>query len=565
MDGFGGNAEVLEKFFSNEMYLYRMRFVLQYVEWNMEVEDGCREILSIAGLGGAYGVDELTGEISTAYGTDCSYCTMDTSYVDLYSFEFNSLVSSYPFREVKFPRHNREEVTVGLAHSVILAKHLGVEKLKAIRRYYNGHCLPLGKIRRDAFKRLLQQTVSRISDDDERIWRMFESDTHKIPLFPYRMQAVALWDEATNWRVLQASAHQDILLSRVSWETVEAVNQERMPDNARHEKDIFNYCAEWSMGNTEWKGSLGVVMETVRTFLAEWIVGSGQVPVWEQEVPASCFDFKLIETSVRFNSDIDDPTIVPQLRPIWICQRELQTKVARSWKNDENLPGNAELIMLFMLGFPLLRVEKVQDAKNHVQPSQDEVRVESVSSSSNRDRSVDVSVQEWRIWTPLEPEDISLMIRLDLTRQTLSLRLQTNSDDGRFTWQDWVDAAMGYMKGVEEHGDGDWGYGRQIVRADLRKPMVELCPLRLDEDGIEAAVEKTSTARVWLGWPVFDVKICKFEMDQWLAACDADSIGGLKYKENWEVEEEVAKAEQAIGKIISVDKDMEGLAKDGEV
>ncbi len=75
------------------------------------------------------------------------------------------------------------------------------------------------------------------------------------------------------------------------------------------------------------------------------------------------------------------------------------------------------------------------------------------------------------------------------------------------------------MKGIEGGGNGDCEYGGQIVRPYLRKPIVELCSLRLYEDGIEAEVKMTSTARVCLGWPVFDMKICKFEMEQWLAAC----------------------------------------------
>ncbi len=83
-----------------------------------------------------------------------------------------------------------------------------------------------------------------------------------------------------------------------------------------------------------------------------------------------------------------------------------------------------------------------------------------------------------------------------------------------------MNAAMGYLKGIEEHDSGAWGYGRQIPRADLRKPMLELCPLLINEYGIVPVAERTAIARVWMGWPAFDVRICKFEFDQWLAACD---------------------------------------------
>ncbi len=77
-----------------------------------------------------------------------------------------------------------------------------------------------------------------------------------------------------------------------------------------------------------------------------------------------------------------------------------------------------------------------------------------------------------------------------------------------------MDAAIRCMRGIEKKDDGDLGYGRQILKADLHKPMVELSPLCENEDRMEPEVEKTGTARVWMGWPPFDVRICKFELDQ---------------------------------------------------
>ncbi len=62
------------------------------------------------------------------------------------------------------------------------------------------------------------------------------------------------------------------------------------------------------------------------------------------------------------------------------------------------------------------------------------------------------------------------------------------------------DAAMGCMKGAEERGDGDLGYGRQIVRADLRKPMLELCPLRFAEDELYSlSVDENGIESDWDG------------------------------------------------------------------
>ena len=191
------SGEILEAFFSREMR--DVRRILQRVEWDVNVENDVREFVGIYGLGDDDDMMKLTGEMSTAYGMqDTSYEVSDTSTVDAYSFEFNSLVGSYPGIDERYMRANRERIVVGLVHSVLVAKHLGVEKLRVIRRYYYGHCLPKGAVLRNAFKLLLMQMGTRISDDSK-IWEMFTSRFYQIPIFPYRMQMMALWDEATNW------------------------------------------------------------------------------------------------------------------------------------------------------------------------------------------------------------------------------------------------------------------------------------------------------------------------------------------------------------------------------
>ncbi len=93
--------------------------------------------------------------------------------------------------------------------------------------------------------------------------------------------------------------------------------------------------------------------------------------------------------------------------------------------------------MLFMLGFPFLCMERLQNTEISVQESR------SLSSSLNRDFSVDFSVQVWRLWTIIAPQDISLMMRVDLNNHTVSLILRNSTSDTNFIWQNWVDAAMG--------------------------------------------------------------------------------------------------------------------------
>jgi len=134
----------------------------------------------------------------------------------------------------------------------------------------------------------------------------------------------------------------------------------------------------------------------------------------------------------------------------------------------------------------------------------------------------------------------------------VSLSLKSNSVEGTFKWQDWIDAAMGYMKGWNERDDGgEVKYEWTIVRVDLREPMVEVFPLRIDDEG---NVEKTGVAQIWQGWPVFDTSICKFEVEQWLSACDIDLNAIENLNDETIVDIEVERAERLL-KVFVLERD----------
>ena len=82
-----------------------------------------------------------------------------------------------------------------------------------------------------------------------------------------------------------------------------------------------------------------------------------------------------------------------------------------------------------------------------------------------------------------------------------------------------MDAAMGFLVGYNDRGGGRVKYERKLRRADLRDGMVTLYPQRTNDN--KRATERSSV-KVWMVWPPFDVHICKFEMEQWLKACDMD-------------------------------------------
>ncbi len=94
-------------------------------------------------------------------------------------------------------------------------------------------------------------------------------------------------------------------------------------------------------------------METVRTFFAEWITASAREAKWEPEIPTACVDVNREVSTEDMKRGYLTST----------CQRELQGQVASMLREEENVPTNAALIMLFILGFPLLSVKAVGDGE----------------------------------------------------------------------------------------------------------------------------------------------------------------------------------------------------------
>ncbi len=483
-------VEVLSSFFSSS--LADVRSILQFVTWNIGGQNtSFSELFSIGRLSKTYFTD-LKEDMSTAYDTDIPvYNITEPVTAKSYKFEFDALVGSYPSNNDDYEPDNREKIVVELTHSVLLAKHLGVDKLKAIRKYYKNHRLPIPEMNRNAFEMLLKQHGKRISEDSG-IWAMFNSG--EIPIFPYRMQMVALWEEATNWQVLQASAQQDIFYSTSCHGFgTPILRRESRPAS------LFDLCAELA-SNEQFKiyqsnYFLGVVTESVRTFLAEYVAASSGEPNWEPEFSTDPFDFDVSEEVCNTLKDDNDSLL-------WVCQNRLQQEVARSMEAPENanLTANRLLIMLFLLGFPTL------DMKNEASPVVDAM--------------VHVNVLNRCVSTFLAPQNISVLIRVDSNpnAREVSLSLKNDSDDKCFKWQDWVDAIMGCMKGFEGRR-GRKMSNRTIVRSDLRTPVLKLNPFRPNTVG---RTEETNVARIWMGWPAFDMNICKFEVEQWLAACKID-------------------------------------------
>ncbi len=77
------------------------------------------------------------------------------------------------------------------------------------------------------------------------------------------------------------------------------------------------------------------------------------------------------------------------------------------------------------------------------------------------------------------------------------------------------------------------------MRADLQRLLVELCQLLFKEETSDETVEKTKTTRIWMEWPVFYVRMCKFEVDHGVGVC------GI-YLRDWEGSEGVSNVRTVI-------------------
>lgn len=82
-------------------------------------------------------------------------------------------------------------------------------------------------------------------------------------------------------------------------------------------------------------------------------------------------------------------------------------------------------------------------------------------------------------------------------------------------WADWINVAMGVLKGADSHHTAEHGTEwrqRTSRKCDLSKQL-----LVIPKDYTELP-ELRGDIRVWVGWPLFDIKVAQFEVNQWMQA-----------------------------------------------
>ena len=134
------------------------------------------------------------------------------------------------------------------------------------------------------------------------------------------MQTIALREQDTNWRYLQASDHCDIDAS--------ILLHVRIPFEGKPEAvSLFDYWSNIAQGLEEehlGRQFLGAVIERVRKFLALWLTGYSQEPNREPAIPDDCFEFDLS----KIVYDVEK-WIIYNCMLIWVCQQALRKEVLR--------------------------------------------------------------------------------------------------------------------------------------------------------------------------------------------------------------------------------------------
>jgi len=117
--------------------------------------------------------------------------------------------------------------------------------------------------------------------------------------------------------------------------------------------------------------------------------------------------------------------------------------------------------------------------------------------------------------SPCAPQDIKVLVEHTSCdgESQINMKLVAGNSVDNFNWADWIDAAMGYMEGEDalittEH-EINWRK-RTPSKCDLRTPLLVIPKEHPEQSDLPGDI------RMWTGWPIFDIKVVQFEMNQWM-------------------------------------------------
>lgn len=153
--------------------------------------------------------------------------------------------------------------------------------------------------------------------------------------------------------------------------------------------------------------------------------------------------------------------------------------------------------------------------------------------------------------SPLAPQDIHVRVQRDKIDGNTIMKLVAGSLEDIFIWEDWIDAAMGFIKGVDSLKFSEYEIRwrkRTPWKCDLSKTFLDI-PKESKPHFLPCDI------RVYIGWPLFDIKLAQFEMNQFMKAAGLLNVFGEVVQSEGEfwvanVYEEVGKAEELLLKIL---------------
>jgi len=197
----------------------------------------------------------------------------------------------------------------------------------------------------------------------------------------------------------------------------------------------------------------GSVMEMVRTFLANWILTrSSNIPApnWTPLIATDSIEF----SNTRTNGDF-----------FWECQCLMQESTAKMEKSCEDMAASPNIIMLFILGFP--GTGEVKSSS----PESNSFSLKSTDTSSNHQSNG--SSNTVIFGSPFAPQDINVSVEeLSFNGESkMVMKLVSGNLVDKFMWADWIDAAMGYLKGADEEKDAIKVRSQQTTSSNSKRPL----------------------------------------------------------------------------------------------
>ena len=134
-------------------------------------------------------------------------------------------------------------------------------------------------------------------------------------------------------------------------------------------------------------------------------------------------------------------------RVLWECLHNLHMKLSSVCNTHSCLPASPELILLFLLGYPVLA---------------DEV-------GTNNDEQFVVDIHPWHV-----PQNVSVKVFITRSIRTAVIRFDFDSNELRFEWQNWINCSMGYCHGNASSGNRIEEIMQDFSAADLSQPLEKI-------------------------------------------------------------------------------------------